>query len=296
MDQENLGRDRSLGLTEIAAADYIHTADNGEYEVHDLKRPMSESLRIHGTGAPKGKLNFTVSFYPTLNLAEPGEDEEEKAAADADEKERISTDGRSRKSSDAGRSSLENGRPGSIRNKNREAGKLNTSLARQLAKNEKDQEETTGDVKKPPKLRLSNEELVKHESGLLIFKLIEGTLAHSDVRVEVVMDDMAFPSFASAKVKSRQTQFGETGDAFVRELDFSKITLRLREKTDRKGDGEKSDTTIAKLTGSTMETLMRCLVCRSLPSAWLTLTVGSAEQTNRARSQRFRWFHQPNHR
>ena len=292
MDQENLGRDRSLGLTEIAAADYIHTADNDEYKVHDLKLPMSESLRIYGKGAPKGKLNFTVAFYPTLNLADPGEDEEEKAAADADDKERISTDGlrlsqdgRSRKSSEAGRSSLENGgRSGSIRNKDREAGKLNTSLARQLAKNEKDQEETTGEVKKPTKLRLSNEELVKHESGLLIFKLIEGTLAHSDVRVEVVMDDMAFPSFASAKVKSRQTQFGETGDAFVRELDFSKITLRLREKADRKGDGEKSDATIAKLTGSTMDTLMRCLVCRPPLSAWLTLTTWPAEQTNRTRS------------
>ncbi|KAL8731971.1 MAG: hypothetical protein Q9166_003103 [cf. Caloplaca sp. 2 TL-2023] len=264
MDQETLGKDRSLGLTEISAATYIHTAENGEYEVHDIKRPMSEPLRIHGKGTPKGKLNFTVAFYPTLNLADPEEEAEEKAAI-GEAEGRPSIDGRrpsldrgSRKSLEIKSGSLENGT--SPRKPNgREAGKIDTSLARQLSKGEKEQEETSGKAEKPPKLRLSPEELVKHESGLLIFKLLEGNLAHSDVRVEVVMDDMVFPSFSSAKVKSKHTQFGETGDAFVRELDFSKITLRLREKTDKKGEEDKSDTTAAKLTGSTMDTLLRCL-------------------------------------
>lgn len=265
MDQENLGKDRSLGLTEIKAADYIHTAENGEYEVHDLKKPMSEPLCIHGKGTPKGKLNFTVAFYPTLNLVDPEDEAEEKAAIDEVEERssldggRASLDRGSRKSLDANRISLENG-TSPRKADGREAGKISAGLARQLSVAEKDQEETLAEAKPPPKLRLSPEELVKHESGLLIFKLIEGTLAHSDVRVEVVMDDMVFPSFSSAKVKSKHTQFGEIGDAFVRELDFSKITLRLKEKTDKKGEEDKSDTTTARLTGSTMDTLLRCLV------------------------------------
>ena len=241
MDQENIGKDRSLGLTEIAAAEYTHTAENGEYEIHDLKKPMSEILRIHGKGTPRGKLNFTIAFYPTLNLVDPEDEAEEKAALGKVE-ERSSVDGRkpsldraSRKSLDSNRDSLENRiSPGKA--DNREAGKINTSLARQLSKGEIEQEEISGEAKSPPKLRLSPEELVKHESGLLIFNLIEGTLAHSDVRVEVVMDDMVFPVFSSAKVESQHTQFGETGDAFVRKLDFSKITLRLRKKTDKKGE------------------------------------------------------------
>lgn len=49
------------------------------------------------------------------------------------------------------------------------------------------------------------------------------------------------------------------GDAFVRELDVSKITVRLTEKQDKKGDND-SESTIAKLQGSTMDTLQRCLV------------------------------------
>jgi hypothetical protein len=45
----------------------------------------------------------------------------------------------------------------------------------------------------------------------------------------------------------------------VRELDFSRITLRIREKGASKGD-EKKDHTLAKLTGDTLVTLKQCLV------------------------------------
>lgn len=72
------------------------------------------------------------------------------------------------------------------------------------------------------------------------------------------MDDMVFPSYVSSKARQRQHIFGETGDAFVRELDVSQITLRLTEKTDSKGEGDQ-DHVIAKLKGSTLTTLQQCL-------------------------------------
>lgn len=72
------------------------------------------------------------------------------------------------------------------------------------------------------------------------------------------MDDMVFPSYISARAKSKTHRFGETGDAMVRELDVSKITLRLVEKSDNKGDGDE-DHVIAKLTGETHDVLQRCL-------------------------------------
>lgn len=49
------------------------------------------------------------------------------------------------------------------------------------------------------------------------------------------------------------------GDAFVRELDVSKITLRLKEKQDKKGEADE-ESTIAKLHGNTLPTLQKCLV------------------------------------
>lgn len=72
------------------------------------------------------------------------------------------------------------------------------------------------------------------------------------------MDDMVFPSYTSSKARQRTHKFGEVGDAFIRELDVSQITLRLTEKTDKKGEGD-SDHVIAKLKGLTLTTLQQCL-------------------------------------
>jgi hypothetical protein len=45
----------------------------------------------------------------------------------------------------------------------------------------------------------------------------------------------------------------------IRELDFSKITLRIIEHVDKDGD-DHEDHVIAKLTGNTVDTLRRALV------------------------------------
>lgn len=165
MDQESTGRDRSLGLIEIQTSNYIRQADNGEYEVHGDKRPLSEPLRMNGKGMAKGTLNFTVSFYPTLNVADPEEEEEAEKAAQEEAATRpsmngtrVSIDGRSG-SSTANGSSIA---PTSTE-MDRELGKIDTNLARQLSRNEKDQEELEGEGSKvAPKLHLTPEELFKH--------------------------------------------------------------------------------------------------------------------------------------
>ena len=68
----------------------------------------------------------------------------------------------------------------------------------------------------------------------------------------------------------------------VRELDFSKITLRLIEHIDKKGEGNESHV-LAKLAGNTLETLTRCLVREAvLQSSRANLAVHS----NRAHLER----------
>ena len=170
MDSENIGKDRSLGLVEIAAADYVHEADNGEYEVHSQNRPQSQPLRMNGKGTPKGTLNFTVAFYPTLNIMDPEEEEAEKKAQEAMEGESATANGRpsvesTRASIDKtrSRSNTTNGATSAVPNdKDRPAGKIDTTLAKQMANNEKEQEETSGEAKVAPKLRLTTQELLKH--------------------------------------------------------------------------------------------------------------------------------------
>jgi Ca2+-dependent lipid-binding protein len=141
-------------------------------------------------------------------------------------------------------------------NERREAGKIDTSLARQLDDAEKEQ---TGSIIEVPKIRVTADNIGEYESGLLIFKLISGEFSRTNSYLEVVMDDMVFPSYASSKIASKKTEFGETGDAVVRELDFSRITLRLVEKQDKKGDGE-NENYLAKLQGDTRTVIEQCLV------------------------------------
>ena len=164
MDAENMGRDRSLGLTELATSDYVHKTENGEYEVHDERRKQSQPLRMSGKGQSKGKLNFTAAFYPTFNIVDPEEEEEEKKEQEAEDK--LTQDGRP--STDTPRLSLDTSKPTLEKtpSRNGEAGKIDTRLANQMASNEKDQDETQGEIKEAPKLRLTPEELLKHGKSL----------------------------------------------------------------------------------------------------------------------------------
>lgn len=76
MDEESVGSDRSLGSLEINAADYVRENENGEYLTDDEKQHISSDLRI-GHGRVKGKLNYTVAFYPSMPVVNPDDEVEE---------------------------------------------------------------------------------------------------------------------------------------------------------------------------------------------------------------------------
>src|SRR2546429_8226855 len=79
------------------------------------------------------------------------------------------------------------------------------------------------------------------------------------------------------------------GDCFVRELDFSRITLRLQERQDKKG-GDVSDHTVAKLTGNTMEILRQGLVgIFRAGKTFCMVTNPRSEHSNHPTTQRRRW-------
>lgn len=78
MDQENLQKDRTLGWIELSTAEYVHQNEDGEYETHDTKQHLSSTLTM-GRGQPKGTLNYTCSFFPTIPTVDPEEEEREKA-------------------------------------------------------------------------------------------------------------------------------------------------------------------------------------------------------------------------
>ena len=179
MDYQNIGKDRSLGLIELPAADYIREDDNGEFVVHDEKKAISEGLKMNGKGTAKGTLNFTASFFPTIPVIDPEEEEAEKQELEEATKMGHSrttsraTVGHSRTTSRASvttapsRKSLEHDPVTTANEKQNEAGKIDTSLARQLEAAEKEQM-ANGQAKETPKLRLNADNLTDHGRPRLI--------------------------------------------------------------------------------------------------------------------------------
>ena len=72
------------------------------------------------------------------------------------------------------------------------------------------------------------------------------------------MDDNLYPAYSTSKAKTANYNFNETGDAMVRELDLSQITLRLVSEIDHKGEDDQDDIK-AKITGPTLDTLRQAL-------------------------------------
>ncbi|KAF2092391.1 DNA-directed RNA polymerase II subunit J [Rhizodiscina lignyota] len=256
MDQENFGKDRTLGYVELAASDYIHQESTGEYAVHEEKKTQSRGLRM-GRGPEKGILNFTCSFYPTIPVVDPDEEERERERASM---ETVPTP--------TGRKSIESGRPSTANETRSRSGTIGSlrshktngsiDMKKQLAAGEQEQEEVKEIKPEVPKIRLTADDLLNYESGLIIFTLIDGEFSNQGCHLEVVMDDHLFPSYTSSKVKQRHASFNEIGDAMVRELDMSRITLRLVQRAS-KDDEKKDNNVIAKLTGQTLEILRRAL-------------------------------------
>nr|POE62865.1 uncharacterized protein pyuk71.03c [Quercus suber] len=262
MDEENTQQDRTMGQLEIAAAEYIEERD-GQYQSHDTKNQnISASVRI-GNNPPKGTINFTVAFYPCLHVLNPEDEEAE------EEKERQSTETPVRPSLESTASSTRpltaprhtrSNTAGTFTSIRTTASTTETKeMRRALAQGEAEQTEANEVVHvEVPTIKLGADDLHNYESGLIVFKIIDGQLAHPNTHLEILMDDMLFPAYSSAKARSTNFSFGETGDAMVRELELSRITMRLVSKVARKG-ADDEDAVRAKITGSTLDILKRSL-------------------------------------
>jgi Ca2+-dependent lipid-binding protein len=175
MDEENLGKDRSLGHIELLAGDYVKQDDNGEFVVYEQKQPIGGPLKVAGHSAAKGTLNYTCSFYPTHHVWDPDEDEEETEAVTTPNGNHSRQP--SAKSNGVGSPShvrTVSGASGGPIARSETAGTISTmktasshrgseaDLARALEKNEGQQEESIPEKKPVKKLRLTVDDLQQY--------------------------------------------------------------------------------------------------------------------------------------
>lgn len=51
------------------------------------------------------------------------------------------------------------------------------------------------------------------DSGLMIFKIIDGQFMHKDCYVEVLMDDMLYPAYVTTRLKTKNVKIDESKSA-----------------------------------------------------------------------------------
>jgi Ca2+-dependent lipid-binding protein len=103
---------------------------------------------------------------------------------------------------------------------------------------------------------IGREELLHHQSGIIVFNVLSGQLAKK-ARLEVLLDDGYWPAFATVKSRSTSARWDHVGEGFVKELDVGKVWLRLDESTN-----EGKEDIIAEWKGDAKAFLQSTLVCQ----------------------------------
>ena len=101
------------------------------------------------------------------------------------------------------------------------------------------------------------------EAGVLICNVMSGRL-HKKARLEVLLDDAYWPAFSTVRPRSTNAHWEYIGEGVIKELDFSRVWLRLNDAE----EGDKDDV-IAEWKGDTKafldKTLVRCInLCDSM--------------------------------
>lgn len=168
----------------------------------------------HERKTGRGQLNYEASFFPTLALAHEATKEE----LEAKEKEKTEA----------------------------------AAAAAAATKDTKKKEETPIVVPEPveftgpPLADLHGEpihytkdqkiDLLSYESGVLSVKIHEVNLPKNAKAVAEVLLDSNDAQFRTSDLKGTKLAFHESGDAFVKEMDFSRIIVRIREAKDNNED------------------------------------------------------------
>lgn len=232
MDYQHLTKDRSLGSVELHVSELARESPTDtQYRYESTgKKEAEDPLKLDGGNGQtfQGRLHYVTEFIPCLNL--------KNVHFDADENEMQQV---AHRVSDIGDSSGNEKRDVTVRppmdgmqGKERE-GAFGNGVADKV-EGDPDGDETKD--KEISGVELGKEELLKHQSGIIIFHILSGQL-HKKARLEVLLDDGYWPAFSTIKARSTRAQWQYVGEAFIKELDFGRIWLRLNENA----EGDKDD-------------------------------------------------------
>ncbi|KAF7367225.1 hypothetical protein MSAN_00784300 [Mycena sanguinolenta] len=232
-----LKEDRSLGLVELRVSDLARESTDRMYPYESTgKKTAADPIRLDKGNAYKGQLHYTAEFIPTIALEGVKFDaagNEILRAAEAEDPE-----GKEVHSAKDGEESLSKedaaalATPTIVEPKNNEA----THAPANGAAHNDAAHEGAEKPEEPTGIKMSMDELLTHQSGVIVFNVVSGNLAKKG-RIEVLLDDGYWPCFSTVKARSSNAQWETVGEGFIKELDFGRVWLRLNVAD----EGEKDD-------------------------------------------------------
>ncbi|KAK0208431.1 C2 domain-containing protein [Desarmillaria ectypa] len=260
MDYQHLTRDRSLGSVELRVSELVKESEDKMYPFQSTGvKTVTDPLHLDGVNAFKGNLHYTAEFIPAMKLkgikfeGHSNEINQAVAAADDDSESGVVTDGESSiSSSDEEAQAVPDGVTiKGTPKKHTRAAKSTDTTATTATRATAASSETPPPVEEG--IEMSMDELMTHQSGIIVFNVISGQLAKK-ARVEVLLDDGYWPCFTTTRARSTKVQWDYVGEGFLKELDFGQVWLRLNEAD----EGDKDDI-IAQWKGDTKPFLQSTL-------------------------------------
>ncbi|KAI8333575.1 C2 domain-containing protein [Chlamydoabsidia padenii] len=213
MDYNEIQKDKSLGVTGVILKDFIQerTTENGQivYEAKEALDRTVDLTNLERTKA-KGTIHYAVSFYPTLELAKL--DEEKKSSINQDKTEEEVKETAIGEQPDGGKVTLTNS---------------------DLSTPEKD---IHGEmIKYTDDKRI---DLFGYESGILSVTVHHAKLPYRTRAVVDMFLDSNYAQYTTSQLKGIELPYNETGDIFVKEMDFSRLVIKVRRWTDNEKENE----------------------------------------------------------
>ncbi|KAH9818867.1 C2 domain-containing protein [Melampsora americana] len=241
MDYQHMTKDRSLGMFDLPIQSFAVPCQPKGATTHQStgKQVFSEYLKTDGRKAVvKGRLHFEVEFHPCTYMRFSPFDRP------PSELDNVKADDASDTASTVDAHFEDNG---SVTNGPEGVEVLatpistNTPRSRTVskAKSVHSKKSGIGELKSaielpsgissipglsaldPNPIELSKTQLLEAQSGILVFNIMGGTIARKNARLEFLFVNSTEPS------KSCNAKWDETGECFIRELDWSRCILKL---------------------------------------------------------------------
>ncbi|KAF9087024.1 hypothetical protein BGX23_008408 [Mortierella sp. AD031] len=198
-DYQKRTKDRPLGRTSFKVNEVIEELpDKAGYQARppvDRWAPLRQK-----DGSTRGELHYQIAFYPSLKLA--------KEATEAEKKNRAQEP--------------------------LEAAKEDVIEADAQAEAEKQQPKQDIPVDQVqtmlPPGTIHAREALEHESGILVTTLLFGNLNRSGTYCEFYIDSDYY-QYRTQVQKSRNPKWNEIADIFVKEVEYAKLTILVKEKS-----------------------------------------------------------------